>query len=129
MWSQVKGFQCTRYNHLGVVLASDVGTPKMLTEQERAKADEKDGFFMFHYLFDCFDQGKKRLTKHRKWDAQRREHTIDSHRNKINSLKLEISNMEEEIAYLEKFDQLNANVRSCPFQRKKPETYKPDYLL
>ena len=141
----LKGFQCNRYNHNKVIYEKK-NIPQLLNaemigksgnnkesnnkESNNKESDNKEsenggekGLYMFHFLFRCFHDTKKLLTRFKKYGPEKRENMIITDLNVIESLRTQISEKEREIAFLTKYDMLIDDLKTCPFHRKKPETY------
>lgn len=123
LWGTLVGFQCNRHNHCKTITDVSIA-PRLLTAAQQSKK----GWFIFHYLFECFKRRRTKLARLKKYDQDGRIHLLESHTNRLMTIEAEITALQQEIDFLENFDQLQHDRKTCPFHRNKPETYTPKYM-
>jgi hypothetical protein len=112
-------FSCKISSHIGYVCES--GQKQMQTQHEYMNPD--DGFYIYHYLFVCFQSTKNRILKLNKIEPEIRQDKIRSLELKIEQKEQEIKAAKHELSLLKDIDAKYESAKKCPFQRQKPETY------
>ncbi len=118
--AKIPDFQCCYAGHLKTVYDPSI-TPKLYHREMQSVR----GLFMYHYLFRCYHNCRKRISLLSKREEGQRQNIISGHQNQIIVMQSQIVELERQILTLRNFDQIKEDCKICPFNRKSPENYDP----
>lgn len=128
---ELPGFSCNKWNHITTIY-DDASTSRV----QHGEMGEDEGLYMWHYLFACYHQKKKLLQRHvaknRNINAvtdgaageAKRKDNIALLKSKLVVIERDRRDVMMQIALMEKYNTLVADMNDCPFNRKNPATYE-----
>lgn len=117
------GFACNKSSHIGYVSSANSNSTTQEFQHEEMDS-ARDGLYMYHYLFACYQREKRRILTLAKLKPEIRADRVRSLRLQIEQRKQAIQEAEHELMLLTECERKYEAAKNCPFMRQKPETYQ-----